>query len=87
MAPMKYINLLMPQAIEMNKNLTNMLNQSCPQCKSEAGDIITYMPVIKDGMVEIEIACENCGCYGKFIGKITTTKFKPSIGPDLFGQE
>jgi len=63
-------------------NLLSMLNQKCPQCKSSVGDIISYMPIIQDNtsFMEIEIECERCGCYGKFITNIQSYIFKPSIG-------
>jgi hypothetical protein len=63
----------------MDENLLKMLNQECPQCKSTSGDIMSYMPIIENNTLEIEIECDNCGCHGKFVGALTTTEFKPNI--------
>lgn len=63
----------------IDPNIIKMINQDCPQCKRTAGDIISYMPIITDNKLEIEIECESCGCYAKFTCSIESTLFKPSI--------
>jgi len=51
----------------MDKETVSMLKQECPECKSKVGDIKSYMPVIVNGTIEIELECDNCGLYRKII--------------------
>ncbi len=44
----------------MKEEILKMVDQECPQCKS-SGDVISYMPIIEDKNIVIELECENCG--------------------------
>jgi len=63
----------------MNKKITKMLNGECPQCKSTVGDIFTYIPIVKESSIQVEIVCQNCGCMAEIFGNITKTKFEINI--------
>jgi hypothetical protein len=48
-----------PENIEQLKEI---LNNKCPGCR-KGSEIISYLPIIKDGILKVEIECENCGYY------------------------
>jgi len=66
----------------MDKNIAKMLDGECPQCKSSVGDIMSYLPHYntEQNLVTIDILCENCGCTGRLVTKLITSKFTENIG-------
>jgi len=67
----------------MIHNITSvdaLINQDCPHCQSKRGNVVSYMPIMTtDYKLEIEIECEQCGCYCKLICIIESANFEPSI--------
>lgn len=62
----------------MKIELELMLRGACPQCKSR-DDVITYLPVVQDDSVHIELECENCGCAASLECKLLSFDLSPSI--------
>ena len=57
--------------MKVSNEIMFMLLQECPKCKSTVGDIISDLPIICNGKMETEIACENCGYTVHIFSKIT----------------